>query len=553
MPHLLHTRIQQLHLLSILASHDVGSPSHPSPSFQQHQDSIALLTLYFDQPIALNQVPSNSSALPEDERIIAGVRCGGMDEAVDVQYWTAATSNADPSLRWNTSTSTTAGSGARILPLITPASTWATYFDAEQSLDDDDENGENDDSDSGLFFTRASLSSDAAPFPSNALALLVLLESEDAVGIDAGLLNADELSRCTLSLRLHLLQPSTNAQRSSKQVLDVSLTPRKQQQTDASGRFIPPKKRTPGCSWSAPLHTQRWILPASDQPPRHQIKDDDTASSFTSSSSAPNASHSTFTSACASLRAEERLVFLESGVTSVGALLGGVVSTMMSPVTDQIQDMAPVHTAQELAKNYVSSVIATAPPEVAQFVSQKLSTAVTDQVVDMLTASLTESVSSSISLTLGDYLSNIVPRGIGPIIRDHVIGALTQIIPPDLSTRLATSVTKTLPKHIISDVSQSLTHTLVGSLSRGLSSFNHMQKLCRTCALYNERCSDCDYVRKVAHESNFYAAYYSQYYGKYYADYYAPIADQLPIDSLTPTIIQESAGDQSIWQTFDIE
>jgi hypothetical protein len=160
-----------------------------------------------------------------------------------------------------------------------------------------------------------------------------------------------------------------------------------------------------------------------------------------------------------------------------------------------------------------------------------------------LTISLTDSCSSSIAAALGAYLTRSVSEEVGEIVHDHVLGALTQLIPPDLSTRLAVSVAHVLPEQIIKDVTMSLTHTLVGSLTRAMSNFNHMQKMCRMCALYKYRCSDCKYVKDVALKTTHYSGQYSHYYGSYYADYYSPIPRGLKINEEMKSILTDGPAE----------
>lgn len=97
---------------------------------------------------------------------------------------------------------------------------------------------------------------------------------------------------------------------------------------------------------------------------------------------------------------------------------------------------------------------------------------------------------------------------------------------------LALKVSAKLPEMIIADVTHSLTHTLVGSLSRAMSNFNHMQAMCRRCAIDKTRCSDCAYVQYMAKRLTGAAAHYSHYYSKYYSKYYAPIATKMKVPEM---------------------
>ena len=241
------------------------------------------------------------------------------------------------------------------------------------SLDDDEEET------TDVFFPAGSPSASGA-FPSNALLLLMRLRSTDDDPDERALLTAQQMHSCALRLRVDKLvatPTSSTAAAPEQQTLVVKLAPRAAATTAGRGRQSRRARRgspdAVAVTWASPLRTQRWIMPS------HMGRANRTDGS-SERSALPAKAHAT----CASLREQQRLVFLENGVSSVGAILGPIVSTMMAPVIEQFEQTSTVQVAQQVSKNYVSSLTGSIPPEVANAVSQSLSTGVTDMVVDLV-------------------------------------------------------------------------------------------------------------------------------------------------------------------------
>jgi hypothetical protein len=485
-PHLLHVSVSPLALRSFRAN-------TTSPTGSETDETLVLLRFFFDRSLRVNTPTSLQNAAE-----MFSLTCSG--SVLPLSSWLDGSQPDRPQL-------------------VTPPSEWMEFFTDEEN----EEEAEEDSSTPSLALPSGHIGSGGSPFASNSFVTLLALPAEMQVG---------ELERCEVELKVQSImqqakkQQGKDAKGSNKPILlSIPLSPKSA--VDASSqskKYV--RQRDYSTVWSPAVRTTRWIVP----PPPAVVSD----GSFSELNS---------TASCASLREEQRLIFLENGATSVGAIVGPVVSTMMQPVISQFEQTSTVQTAQSIAKNYVSAVTGAIPPEVANFVSLSLSTGVTEIVVDLLTTSITDSCSSSIAAALGAYLTRSVSEDVGEIVNQHLLGALTQMIPPDLSQRLTISVTKKLPQQIIKDVSMSLTQTLVGSLTRGMSNFNHMQKMCRSCALFKTRCSDCKYVKDVAVSMTHYSGQYSHYYAGYYSEFYAPPASQLDIKGMADKLIPDGPAE----------
>lgn len=364
-PQLLHVQAQSLHLHSVMASPQGMTAADGDPDLHQSTEHLALVQFYFDRAMTQHTLPADLTNQPMQERIIERVTCGGAD--AQMQGWTLPSG----ALQWNVSAAAT-DPDARILALVSPVESWMEHFNAEQSLDDDEEEGS--EGSDNLFLPSGALSS-TAPFASNEFAMLIRLRGPRD---SAAILDGGQLRTCSLRLRLNKLLPvSDKTAGASEQLLEVSLAPRKAPASpQRSRRSRQGQPNQFGVSWPAPIRSQRWIMPS--HLPGSAAEANSTADA-TVDSAVPK-----LPKTCASLREEQRLVFLEDGVSSVGAMLGPIVSTMMAPVTEQFEQLSTIQVAQQLSKNYVSSLTGSIPPEVSKAVSAGLEKSATDMAVDLV-------------------------------------------------------------------------------------------------------------------------------------------------------------------------
>jgi hypothetical protein len=208
--HLLHVAVSPLRLRSL-------RPAQP-----EQVDQLTLVRLFFDRPVGVH-APSG------DGGELVALTCDGT--VVPLTAWSGAPPTG--------------------VELVVPVEPWMDFFE-DEALDDDDDDGEQ----GGLVLPQGSVGAGGSPFASNSFGL-ILASPEDA--------DQTQLQSCTLTLRMDLIAPSKGKNSTQKSPaaaasrLEVPLAP---MPVDPSQAKKPPRQRKHATTWSAEIHTTRWIMPA---------------------------------------------------------------------------------------------------------------------------------------------------------------------------------------------------------------------------------------------------------------------------------------------------
>lgn len=216
----------------------------------------------------------------------------------------------------------------------------------------------------------------------------------------------------------------------------------------------------------------------------------------------------------------ERSVFIEETMGLGVQIMNKVVGTLLDPVVGQVVDMGTTNAMDTSNAMVTHGMVGDMPPMIAFHVSNTVPRNVSHTLTDSVTKALCEAVAVKLTNAYGPTLTAEIKAMLIPVLVTTLGNLVKDDIGDKLSITLPGMMERSLPMLLTYKVNKGVTQATVATLSQTLSAATSMLWVCQYCRFDAKYCKDCAALKQDADSNFFFANAYSHYYATYYGWYY---------------------------------
>jgi hypothetical protein len=286
-----------------------------------------------------------------------------------------------------------------------------------------------------------------------------------------------------------------------------------------------------------------WVMSANDKPYTQNQKSlsasgtvHSNSSSTTNSISHPRAHTDIFADhlwrqkKCDVSNEAGRTLFLEEKTEQGVQIISKVIKGILDPIIEQVSSLAFQGPPEQISETVGHTMLGPMKEEVIKGVSANVVAQVPPAIEDAIVEGMTERLATEIANAVSPPVSDKVSKAINPQMKDTLMNVLEQTLPVRLEESLPYSISKLMVVDLIDKLTKSVTHSLVPSLTRAVSTTYQFSYFCFLCTKYKMHCMDCEHLQISQYQVQYYGVYFSSYYATYYGDYYKDAMRQVTED-----------------------